>query len=361
MNVLILSGQFGLGHEMAARAIGEEVSRLNKNAEVQEVDLFSYFFPRLSRFVFWLFQMMVKHFCGMYNFVYKMSGRMEVDVKPIGFLIYRKLERLMEEYKPDMIVCTHPVCAKSIASYIKKTGSSVALVTCITDISMHPEWVTPQTTAYLVPTREVRESLIEKGIRADKVFVTGIPVRQQFEMVKSADRDSYPHRILIMGGGLGIIPNLPELISMLHNLPGVTATIVAGKNHKLYDEWVGRYEDIHVLGYTESISKLMSESDLVISKVGGITLFELIHCRVPLFVIHPFLEQEVNNARYAEEKGIAKVIWNNSEDFIPILRNFLLDGHEWYDLKENMKYIKDEILDMNLADAMKIVMERESA
>ena len=61
MKVMVLSGQFGLGHQMAARAIGEEVKKLDDTAEVKEVDLFAYFFPRLSRPIFWLFQMMVKH------------------------------------------------------------------------------------------------------------------------------------------------------------------------------------------------------------------------------------------------------------------------------------------------------------
>ena len=64
---------------------------------------------------------------------------------------------------------------------------------------------------------------------------------------------------------------------------------------------VNRYEDVKVLGYTENISKYMRWADLVITKAGGITLFEILHSQVPLFVIHPFLEQEMNNARYAAE------------------------------------------------------------
>ena len=46
-------------------------------------------------------------------------------------------------------------------------------------------------------------------------------------------------------------------------------------------------------------------------------MFEILHSQVPLFVIHPFLEQEMNNARYAAEKGFAKVVWGKHEDYIP--------------------------------------------
>ena len=39
MNVLILSSQFGMGHQMAAKAIGEEILKLDKDANVIELDL----------------------------------------------------------------------------------------------------------------------------------------------------------------------------------------------------------------------------------------------------------------------------------------------------------------------------------
>ena len=37
MNVLILSSQFGMGHQMAAKAIGEEIKKQNEDARVTEL------------------------------------------------------------------------------------------------------------------------------------------------------------------------------------------------------------------------------------------------------------------------------------------------------------------------------------
>ena len=357
MNVLILSSQFGMGHQMAAKAIGEEIKKQDKDANVTELDLLTYFYPRASRYIFKLFQMLVEHCYGIYNMVYKFSGKLKVDIKPTGITAYKKLQRLMDEHEPDMIVCTLPLCAKSIASYIEKTGCQIPLVTCITDISIHPEWITAQTDAYLVPTQEVKDNLIQRGTGPDNVFVTGIPVRQQF--LKAAENKSDKVRkVLIMGGGLGIIPNLGELIDMLHHAPGVSAAIITGKNQKAYEEWHGRYEDIEVLGYTEHISAYVKAADLVITKAGGITLFELIHCEVPLFVIHPFLEQEVNNAKYAEEHGIARVIWDKSADFTNVLKEFLSDSRQWRQMKGNMHMVKQEIMKCSVEEAMQTVKER---
>ena len=136
MNVLILSSQFGMGHQMAAKAIGEEILKLDKDANVIELDLLRYYYPKASRYIFRLFQMMVEHCYGIYNLVYKTTGKLKVDLKPMGINLYRKLEKLMEDHYPDMIVCTLPLCAKLIASYMEKTGKHIPLVTCITDISI---------------------------------------------------------------------------------------------------------------------------------------------------------------------------------------------------------------------------------
>ena len=122
----------------------------------------------------------------------------------------------------------------------------------------------------------------------------------------------------------------------------------------MYEEWVNRYEDVKVLGYTENISKYMRWADLVITKAGGITLFEILHSQVPLFVIHPFLEQEMNNARYAAEKGFAKVVWGKHEDYIPkqYLPTFSshpieLNMHRIRGLSEQFVYFNDDTFIIN--------------
>ena len=80
MNVLILSSQFGMGHQMAAKAIGEEILKLDKDANVIELDLLRYYYPKASRYIFRLFQMMVEHCYGIYNLVYKTTGKLKVDL-----------------------------------------------------------------------------------------------------------------------------------------------------------------------------------------------------------------------------------------------------------------------------------------
>ena len=363
MKVLVLSGRFGMGHEMAANAICEQFRKIDEQVEIEEEDLLEELYPHISKLIFGGFRMMVEHCHGIYNFIYKMSGRMKVEVQPRGEAIYRKLRKIMDKVQPDVIVCTHPMCVKAIASYKEKTGLKAPLVTCITDISMHPEWTSPQTDIYLAPTQEIKEHLMKEGTKAENILVTGIPVRQQFLQVDShLKRDKEKtRRVLVMGGGFGLMPDLKELLGKLHSMQGVETVVVTGKNHKMYEEWVNRYDDVEVLGYTEDISKYMRWADLVITKAGGITLFEILHSQVPLFVIHPFLEQEMNNARYAAEKGFAKVVWGRHEAYIPELEALLKDENALEEMNENVRRARKEMIDVSLDEAVEIMEERMTA
>ncbi|MFQ8898850.1 MAG: hypothetical protein ACLR71_12120 [[Clostridium] scindens] len=69
----------------------------------------------------------------------------------------------------------------------------------------------------------------------------------------------------------------------------------------------------------------------------------------------------MNNARYAQNMGIAKVIWNKNSNFLQILEEFLSDGRQWEQMAENISRAKDEIMEWNLDDAMNTVMERMAA
>lgn len=358
MKILILSGRFGFGHEMAANAIREEFRRQDENAIIIQKDLPEYFYPRISKVIYKIFGLVAERYHGIYNLVYKISGRMNSGNRPGGPIIYQKFRKMMREYTPDVIVCTHPFCEKAAATYKAKADSQIPLVTCITDISLHKEWYAKKTDIYLAPTREVKDNLISLGAYPENILITGVPVRQQFlDTHESLDGKS-GRQVLVMGGGLGIIPELEKLLYTLHELPGVRTTVITGRNQKLYDMWKGYFDDVEVLGYVDNIGSYMRKADLVISKAGGITLFELIRSKVPMFIIRPFLEQEIVNAGYAQKKGFAWVAWDEKEDFTEELRNILEDSQRLDEMKRCMVVAEREIMETDLSEAVRIMARR---
>lgn len=227
---------------------------------------------------------------------------------------------------------------------------------------MHREWYARQTNLYLAPTKEVKDNLVSLGACPENILVTGVPVRQQFlgEIKYETANQKSEKQIMIMGGGLGIIPGLENILYTLHGMPGVRTTVITGKNQKLYDKWAGRFDDVEMLGYVDNIGSYMQKADLVITKAGGITLFELIHSRVPMFIIRPFLEQEIVNARYAQEKGFAQVVWDEKEDYAAELRSILQDPGRLREMKKSMIQAYQEIMETELSEAVRI-MEKNGA
>ncbi len=86
----------------------------------------------------------------------------------------------------------------------------------------------------------------------------------------------------------------------------------------------GRQDSIKVLDYTNKVPELMSISDLVVTKPGGLTTTESLASNLPIVIINPIPGQEEENASFLENNGVG--IWikkydNIKERLESILRN----------------------------------------
>ena len=352
MNILILSGRFGMGHNSAAKAIAEELVRIDNDIKVNTVDLIEYLHPNVSEYVYKGFNKVVNKYPEIYNMIYKASEKIEIDMKLSGSKINRKITTLLNMYKPDIIISTIPICARTISSYKENKNIDIPLITCITDISYHHEWMAENTDIYLVPTKEVKEHLINEGINNDRIFTVGIPVKQAFKNLENHKEDSSEKNILIMGGGLGLLPDLDLIMEELDKIPNLTTTIITGTNKTAYDNLQGKYENAEIVGFTDRVSEYMGKADFMISKAGGITLFESIYSETPMFVIKPFLAQEKKNAEFIEENLIGNVIWEDNEDFVNSIIELIDNEMKLNSMKDNMKELRNQVLENKLIEVI---------
>lgn len=307
MNILILSGKFGMGHWIAAESLQQQLLRGFPEAAVEVVDFPAYAMPKLSQAMYKGFNLMVFHGSSIFNTYYKFTSLGHSDARPImEGTFFNRLSELFGEKHPDVVLATHPLCAQLVSRFKEKTGLELPLITCITDVTAHPEWINRNTDCYLVPSGEVRQKLAEKGVNPESVCVTGIPVREEFRQLYH-DNMKKGKELLIMGGGLGLLPKDVQFYETLNALPEVHTTIITGHNRKLYERLRGRWEHIQVIGYADRVWDHMAKADLIVTKPGGITLFEAIFARVPVFTWQPVLLQEKNNARWMKEQGIGWV------------------------------------------------------
>lgn len=320
MRILIVTGKFGMGHLSAAQALQEQLRQAGHRADT--VDLFEYALPSRAAAMYWWFNVLVTYGGVFYNLYHDLTVNDTGDGR--GDDLLGGLDRLLDEYAPDVVVSTHPICSAAVARYKEEGPSEIPLVTCVTDVTCHSEWIHPGTDCYLVAGETVRQGLAAKGVDPDTVVVSGIPVSGRF---RPAHRDDTTQRreLLIMGGGLGLMPRRDSFYAALDALPGVHTTILTGKNDKLYQRLHGRYANIEAVPFTREVEKYMARAHLMLSKPGGITCFEAIAARLPILAWQPFLKQEQENADFLVAHGMARIAAKGEGACLAAIRETIYD------------------------------------
>lgn len=378
MNILILTARFGMGHVKAAEAVQEKLGADPRFGKVETVDFIDYLFPHISKKIYSTFNRMVFHNTELYNKAIDATDN--VSLLPMKAYISWKIGRLIRQKDADGIIAIFPCCSRYVAAYKEFTGDDIPLYTCITDIHPHNEWIADHTDGYFAGSMETRQQLIERGVSPDRIWVTGIPVRREFteknhhrpaEAPGSRMADGMPEgsafseatqmpeapapRILVMGGGLGLASDqegLDQLLSAVARRYGAEVTVVCGSNAERKAELEREHPEFRTLGFTNEVDCLMRDSDLLITKPGGITLFEAIETGIPLLFIEPELSQEIYNARFAERHGIAKVFWSGDQATPEGLMEFLRDGSEMEKMERHMADLRWLYGRVSMADAI---------
>lgn len=390
MNILILTARFGMGHVKAAEAVQEKLGADPRFGKVETVDFIDYLFPHISKKIYSTFNRMVFHNTELYNKAIDATDN--VSLLPMKAYISWKIGRLIRQKDADGIIAIFPCCSRYVAAYKEFTGDDIPLYTCITDIHPHNEWIADHTDGYFAGSMETRQQLIERGVSPDRIWVTGIPVRREFtkkssrrpsEAPGSRMADGMPEgsafsgatqiaegltlseatqmpeapapRILVMGGGLGLASDqegLDQLLSAAARRYGAEVTVVCGSNAERKAELEREHPEFRTLGFTNEVDCLMRDSDLLITKPGGITLFEAIETGIPLLFIEPELSQEIYNARFAERHGIAKVFWTGDQVTPEGLMSFIRDGSEMEKMERHMADLRWLYGRVSMADAI---------
>jgi len=112
-----------------------------------------------------------------------------------------------------------------------------------------------------------------------------------------------------MGGGQGLGPIKKIVKSLEKTKTNLQEIVVTGTNRRLYGSLkrkIKRYKKkILLFGYSHHINELMSLSDIVVSKPGGVTTAEVLSLGKPMIIVKPLPGQESSNTRYLCAKGAA--------------------------------------------------------
>jgi len=327
MRVLITTVTAGAGHLQAASAL-EEMWRMKRPEDlVEKVDLLD-MVPRLQRNVYVQgYAKLVEHASGLWGIVFKKTDNPELLRKltrlrrTLARRMNRRFVKHVRLFKPDVVVCTHYLPLE-IMGHLKAKGMSSLTVCVVTDFEAHALWMEDSTDLYCVAADETRSSLAARGIKPERIVVTGIPIASRFSKPPEPRavrkriglRDDLP-TVLVLGGGFGMGP-VAGILRALDEIGSALQTlVVTGRNKKLRRDLASHdyRHSTRVLGFVANMHELMAVSDLIITKPGGLTSSEALALGRPLLILHPIPGQEAANSDFLLERGAAAKV-NRVED-----------------------------------------------
>ena len=182
--ILIFYGSYGGGHLAAAKSISEYLQSNYSNVEVQIVDCIEYINKYLNKVSTEAYKELAKKAPWLWKRVYKDSktGPLAHISTTTNKLMSYRLNLLIQEFKQDLIISTHPFSTQMCAILKKKGKIDCKLATILTDYQIHPQWLILSSFSdyFFVSNEQMKTDMISEGINDEKIFVTGIPVSERF-------------------------------------------------------------------------------------------------------------------------------------------------------------------------------------
>lgn len=351
--ILIISSDTGGGHRSAAQAIAEGVQKFWHGESavvkiVKAVEESHHITEKLVNVYNWI----LKNRQHWMKYLYWAVNKIRPETREffmrrcIGFC-----RDIFEKWCPHIVVSVHPLTQHIFARILKELNlaDQIPLVTVVTDpcYGFWKGWACTDVSLYLVANDDARQQLIDYGITPEKIKISGMPVHPKFHEVDEKDAQKAraafglnPDKFTVfvnagwIGGG-----NIPQIFRELARGDlDVQAIFLAGKNEDLKREAeeiakTAKFP-VKVIGYSDEIEKLMQSANVMVSKLGGLTTFEALACRLPIIAdaTTPPMPQEAGTVSLLKEKG-AGILLERSADIVPTIRALVNDAGKYAAMK----------------------------
>ncbi len=343
--ILIISSDTGGGHRSAAQALATGIVRFwNGDSSavrvVKGIEESHKITDRLVNLYNWL----LRHKQSWMKYLYWAVNKFRPEKREF---FHRRcmgyLRNVFEKWCPHVVVSVHPLTQHIFARILRELNltGQIPLVTIVTDpcYGFWKGWACDDVSLYLVANDDARRQLLDYGVAAEKIKISGLPLHPKFhevdESVAQSVRRAYgldPDKFTVfvnagwVGGG-----NIPKIFKeLVRGELDVQAIFLAGKNEELRRQAELMARDarfpVKVIGYSDEIEKLMQSANVMISKLGGLTTFEALACRLPIIAdatTEP-MPQEAGTVQLIADRG-AGILLKKHDDVVPTIKSLLDD------------------------------------
>lgn len=334
------------GHHRTTDALMDAFSKGDSSIECEKVDFLGYANQTLEHSISSSYIAVIRKFPNFYSGFYEKYFK---EGSPLMHGVYEtlfieKMEQLLAEKQPDLIICTHSF-PSFLVSKLKKYGvCKVPIINVYTDFFINSLWGKEKISYHFVPTLEAKKQLEEKGIAPHLIYTTGVLTHDVFKERKGIENGKRKLRLLVGGGSLGLGKNL-NFFNTCKGDGAFKYRVLCGSNTKLYKE-LSELSNPNVLPLPFQTPYQVNEqyewADALLTKPGGVTISEAIRKHLPLFIHSILPGQEERNVDYLSSKSLIKVL-SEDEPFDEQILSFMSNKTLLFKMKNAMKEYEREL------------------
>ena len=227
----------------------------------------------------------------------------------------RKITTLIETFRPDVIVNTHPLANRPLLDAIEVVGRPIPVLASVSElVTVHTSWVEPRLRLLNTATTEAYQAVLDWGANPDRVRCVGLPVDERFSQFSAPQprlrsnlglkRDLFTAMLIGGGegaGGLGSIVDAIEETDL-----SIQLIVVCGRNAALKAQLESRVlrKPAYICGFVKTIPDLMHASDVIVTKGGPQTISEALVAGRPIVLTETLPGQEEGNGAFVESRGV---------------------------------------------------------
>ena len=320
MKVLILSMTVGQGHNSTSKALRASLEENGHSCEI--LDTYKFLnkaiglgfdkgYTAMGRFIPKLNE-------NIYKGAERANGRSDMKMYftwAFANLTKSKMQKYIEETKPDVIVCSIVMTAILVTA-LKEAGmidEKIKSIGIVTDYSLHPFWEYTALDYFVAANELLIPEFTARGIAENKILPTGIPIASRFahsigkeEAREKLGMDPAAFTVLMASGGMGFAGLIP-VMQDIDTVDNINIVAVCGSNARLKNKLSSMEfkNPVKVLGFVDNMDEYTDAADVIITKPGGLSTSEAIAKEKPMILMKPMPGVENMNLAFLLNNSLA--------------------------------------------------------
>ncbi|MBR6034017.1 MAG: hypothetical protein IKP28_04710 [Clostridia bacterium] len=324
--LIFTSERTGTGHKSAANALENKLRKIGY--ETKQVDSFetmgkfgllleNAYIPVTTRLpkLYYTSYLIQKAFPNLIHGIVYATGK-------------KKMLKLINEFNPDLVISVHSMFTKAISKTMRKNNIKAPFFIDVIDLINPPRvWFDENADFHFVPTEEIKQDYITKGISENKLLVSGFPIRDDIERRTVAKKIDGKINILLVNPSVKLRKNI-KYAKEVSKIKNASITFICGRDERLYETLTKMQnqgeisKDIKIYSFVKNMNEFLDNAHILLAKAGPNMLLEGARSGTAIVVTGHILGQENDNYKYVTNNGFGfkcekpSQIYNLLNDFI---------------------------------------------